>query len=244
MLKRVMNTLVYYEFINNNKEETIILLHGWGQNTLMMKPLGDKFLNEYNVLYIDLPGFGSSCEPNYSWTIYDYARCINQFVKDLNFNKYYIIGHSFGGRIGLLYSSLYNVNKLICIASPFKKNFNKLPLKTKIYKFFKKIPFLRWASKIIAKHIGSIDYKNASSIMKSILVKSINLDMTNDIKKINIPILLIWGTNDTAVKIDYAYELNSLITDSKLIVYKNKTHYVYLEELDSVYKKINKFLKG
>ena len=234
MLKNVMNVKVNYEYLDFDKDETLVLLHGWGQNIDMMKPIGDKFINMYNLLYIDLPGFGKSSEPDYPWTVYDYAKCVNIIVEDLKLNNIIIIGHSFGGKIGLIYASKYKVNKLICLASPYCKELKKSPLKTKIYKFLKKIPGLKWIANIMKKYIGSTDYKNASEIMRGVLVQSINLDMVSDVKKINCPTLLIWGTEDTAVPINRAYELNELIKTSRVIEYEGATHYAYLEKLNEV----------
>ena len=243
MLKNVMNTKINYEFIDRDKDTTIVLLHGWGQLISMMKPLGEKFTN-YNILYIDLPGFGKSIEPSYSWDVYEYAKSINIIVKDLELNKIIIIGHSFGGRIGLIYASMYKIDKLVCLASPYCKEITKLSFKTKLYKTLKKIAFLKWISNIMKNHIGSTDYKNASEVMRGVLVKSINIEMINDIKKIKCPTLLIWGDKDTAVPINRAYELNKLINNSELIVYKDSTHYAYLVNLEDVYNNINKFIGG
>lgn len=243
MLKNIMNVKVNYEFLDFDKDKTLVLLHGWGQNVDMMKPIGDKFVNKYNLLYIDLPGFGKSSEPDYPWTVYDYAKCLNVIINDLKLNNIIIIGHSFGGRIGLIYSSIYDVNKLVCLASPYCKELKKLPLKTKVYKLLKNIPGLKWLANIMKKFIGSTDYKNASEVMRGVLVKSINLDMVSDVKKIKSSTLLIWGTLDTAVPVSRAYELNKLLKVSKVIVYEGATHYAYLEKLNEVVSEIDKFLK-
>ena len=119
MLKSIMNVKVNYKFLDNDFDKTLVFLHGWGQNIAMMEPLGKEFSNLYNILYIDLPGFGSSSEPAYVWSVSDYASCINKIIKDLRIDNPIIIGHSFGGRIGLIYASLYETDKLICLASPF-----------------------------------------------------------------------------------------------------------------------------
>ena len=115
MLKNIMGIKIKYEFVDSDKDETLVFLHGWGQSIDMMKPLGNNYFDVYNVLYVDLPGFGNSSEPDYSWTVYDYAKCINILVTDLKLNNIVIIGHSFGGRVGLIYSSKYNINKLVCL---------------------------------------------------------------------------------------------------------------------------------
>ena len=241
MLKKIMNINVNYIFYDNDKKETIIFLHGWGQNISMMKRLAINFLDKYNLLLLDLPGFGNSDEPTYSWSIGDYALCLNTIIKDLNINNVNIIGHSFGGKIGLFYSSKYNVNKLVCLASPYCKELSKLPLKNRIYKFLKDKSYFKLLFNIIKKYIGSTDYRSASKVMKGVLVKSINIDMIDEIKKIKNKVLLIWGTNDRAVPIKRAYELNTLLANSELVIYDG-THYLYLEELDEVTHDIKLFL--
>ena len=243
MLKSIMNTKVNYKFIDNDKDETIVLLHGWGQNIDMMLPIGEKLDKNYNCLYIDLPGFGHSLDPDYAWSVYDYAKCINELVNSLKIKKIIIIGHSFGGRIALIYASIYDVKKIVLLASPFKKEITKLSYKTKVYKKLKNVPGLKWIGNIIKKHIGSTDYNNANEIMRGVLVKSINVEMIEDIKKIKCPTLLIWGVLDTAVPIERAYELKSLINNSKLIAYEDGTHYTYLEHINEVVEEINKFIK-
>ena len=50
-------------YIQYGKGKDIILLHGWGQNIEMMKPIGDNLANNYRITIIDFPGFGESEEP-------------------------------------------------------------------------------------------------------------------------------------------------------------------------------------
>lgn len=241
MQKKINNVNVNYTFSDINSDTTLVLLHGWNQNIEMMNPIGDKYTKYFNVLTIDLPGFGKSEEPAHSWDVYEYADFINELIKSLKLNKIILIGHSFGGRVGLIYASKYKVEKLVCLASPYCKELKKLPLKTKIYKALKKVFFLRWIANIMKKYIGSTDYKNASEVMRGVLVKSINVEMTEDVKKIKCPTLLIWGTLDTAVPISRAYELERLIKDSGVVAYEGATHYAYLERLNGVISVLDSF---
>ena len=41
MIKKIHDVDINYINYGNNKGESIVLLHGWGQNIAMMKPLGD-----------------------------------------------------------------------------------------------------------------------------------------------------------------------------------------------------------
>ena len=241
MKKKIMDTNINYTFSDIKSDTTMVLLHGWGQNIEMMEPIGNKYLDKFNILIIDLPGFGKSEEPPHAWTIYEYVECIKELVDSLKLSKIILIGHSFGGRLSLIYSSKYKVEKLVCLASPYCKEITKLPLKTKIYKSLKKIPGLTWLANIMKNKIGSTDYKNASEVMRGVLVKSINVEMEEDVKKIKCPTLLIWGTNDTAVPIKRAYELEKLIKDSGVVSYEGATHYAYLERLRELIKVLDSF---
>ncbi|MBQ8901521.1 MAG: alpha/beta hydrolase [Bacilli bacterium] len=238
-----MNNLkVNYEFTDNKSDITLILLHGWGQNIEMMKPIGDKYKDNFNILILDLPGFGKSEEPPFSWTIDDYVELVHDFVKKLKLKRIVLIGHSFGGRVSLLYASKYKCDKLICLASPYCPEVTKLPLKNRIYKKLKKIPVLNIVAKLLQKNVGSSDYRNASEVMRGVLVKAVNYDLTEFVKKIECPTLLVWGDLDTAVPYKRAYELQNLIKDSGVVLYNGATHYAYLERLTELILVLDNFL--
>ena len=233
---------INYIDYGNKKKDTILLLHGWGQNIEMMKGIGDKFADSYRIVIVDLPGYGSSSEPIYPWHVEDYALCIKKLIDNLKIKKLIIIGHSFGGKIGLLYSSMFEVEKLICLASPYKVKKKKENLKLRLLKIAKKIPLLNKLEGFAKKHIGSTDYKNASEMMRKILVNTVNTDITENVKKIKCPTLLIWGTLDTAAEIENAYELEKLINNCGVVVYDGCTHYAYLERFDQTIRVLKSFI--
>ena len=229
---------INYKIIGDG--DLVVLLHGWGQNIEMMQPL-IRGLKNKKVLIIDLPGFGKSSEPKSIWSIEDYADFVNKIVNNLGYNKCSIIGHSFGGKIGLVYASKYDVDKLILLASPYKVEIKKESLKLKVLKKVKKFPILNKAVEFAKKHMGSTDYRNASGIMRDILVKHVNNDITESVKKIKCPVLIIWGDNDVTVDKSNAYELESLIKDAGVVILPG-THYAYLENINQVIRIIKNFM--
>ena len=242
MKMKIMDVNLNYQRYGNIKGKTIVLLHGWGQNIEMMKPIGDRFTKDFDIVIFDLPGFGSSSEPKEFFSCYDYVELIHQALEELKVEKPIIIGHSFGGKLGLLYASKYETEKLVCLASPFCKEIQKVTMKAKLLKALKKIPVLNKLEDFAKRHMGSTDYRNASGVMRNILVGHVNLDIKEDIKKIKCPTLLIWGTNDEAVSIERAYELEKLIKDAGLVVYEGCTHYAYLERLGQTISVLKSFL--
>ena len=241
---KVNNVNINYINYGSKDGKDIVFLHGWGQNIQMMKMLADPLSKENNIVIVDLPGFGDSTEPTYDWMVDDYVEAIKSLLESLKIKKPILVGHSFGGKISLLYSSKYEVEKLVVLGSPYKKEIEKLSLKTKMLKAAKKVPVLNKLEGFAKKHIGSSDYRNASEIMRKILVNTVNYDISNELNKIKCPTLIIWGTNDEAVPIEDAYGLEKIIKDSAVIEYEGCTHYAYLERLNQTVNVLRSFIGG
>jgi len=228
-------------YIQYGKGKDIVLLHGWGQNIEMMKPLGDFFSNKYRITILDFPGFGESEEPHEAWNIGTYADLVKDLVDQLSIKNPIIMGHSFGGRVAIRYASVYKVEKLVLFGSPCIRKEQKLSLKVKLLKSAKKLPGMNRVGEYMKKYIGSRDYKAASKIMREILVNTVNEDLSNDAIKIKEPALLIWGDNDEEAPLSDASELENIMSDAALIVLPG-THYAYLENLSQVVNILNNFL--
>ena len=240
---KVLDQDVNYEYYGEGND-TLVLLHGWGQNILMMQPIAEKLKREVKVLIIDLPGHGQSEEPKSTWSVYDYAKCVNEIIKKLEIKNPIMLGHSFGGKVSLVYASKYETKKLILFGSPYCKEIEKMSFKTKTLKALKKVPIIKNFESFAKKHIGSTDYKNASENMRKILVETVNLDITEDIKNIKSPTIIVWGTRDEAVPLKRAYEIENLINDAAVIEYEGLTHYAYLEDLGRTVNVIRSFIGG
>ena len=238
MFKKIRNIKINYKQYGNGDD--IVLLHGWGQNIEMMEPLGNNLVDHYRITIIDLPGFGLSEEPTNAFTIYDYTEVVHDLLTELKIDNPIMMGHSFGGRISIVYASKYKVSKLVLFGSPCVRHEYK-SIKQNIFKKLKKIKLLSPLVNVMKKHLGSVDYRNASPMMRDILVKTVNQDLSNEAKRIKCPTLLIWGENDEAVPVNEARELEKLINDSALIILPG-THYCYLENLNQVVNILYNFI--
>ena len=238
MFKKIRNVKINYK--QYGKGDEVVLLHGWGQNIEMMKPLGDHLMDHYHVTIIDLPGFGLSKEPVYAYTIFDYAEVLHELLLELGIDNPIIMGHSFGGRIAIVYASKYKVCKLVLFGSPCVRHEVKSK-KQSFFKAVKKVKVFNPMLNALKKHMGSEDYKKATPKMRDVLVKTVNEDLSEYAKKIKCPCLLIWGDNDEAVPVSQAKELDGLLKDSALIILPG-THYCYLENLHQVIDILNNFL--
>ena len=234
----------YINFLDygNKKGDSIVLLHGWGQNIQMMQMLGEPFKDKYRIIIVDFPGFGSSPEPKEVMDVDGYTKIIEELLKKLKVENPILIGHSFGGRVSVKYASRNKVKKLILL-SPALRGHDKKGLKTKVLKFMKTVPGIKNLESWAKNHIGSRDYKAASPIMKQVLVKTVNEDLSKDAIKIKAPTILIYGDMDDEVPEEDTKEYEKLIDDCGLIMYEGCTHYAYLERLNQTISIITNFIK-
>ncbi len=240
---KIKGTNINYVQYGNEKGENVVLLHGWGQNIKMMDPIGRGLQDYFKITLIDLPGFGDSVEPPFGWEIQDYYEAIAQLLKKLKIKKPIIIGHSFGGRLAIMYAAKKEVSKLILLATPFRRTNKKATIKIKIYKLLKKIPLLNRYQEYFKKRIGSRDYRNATPTMRRVLVNVVNADLTEYIHLIKCPTLLIWGSEDNEAPLKEGKYIESIIKDCGLIIYEGGSHFAYLEYIDRTVNILNEFLK-
>lgn len=240
MVKNIRNIDINYIQYGSEDKTDLVLLHGWGQNIEMMMPLGDNF-KDYHVTIIDLPGFGKSSEPDKVLDIYECTEIVEELLSSLNIVKPIMMGHSFGGRISIVYASRNEVEKLVLFGSPCVREERK-STKEKLLKSIKKLPGMNKIGEVAKKYIGSTDYRNSSPIMRQTLVNVINQDLSLEATKIECPTLLIWGDLDTEAPLEDAKKLEKLLKDGGLVVLEGYTHYAYLEALPQVVNILRKFL--
>lgn len=240
----IKDVFVNYIQYGNKKGKDVVLLHGWGQNIEMMNPIGKGLESDYHITVIDLPGFGASSEPTYAYTIYDYYEIVSELLTKLKIDNPVMIGHSFGGRVAIVYSAKKKVSKLVLLSAPFRRSTKRNTFKVKVLKFLKKVPVIKELESFMKTKIGSSDYRNASPMMRNILVNIVNEDLTGYLKQISVPTLLIWGDLDTAVPIEDAKYIESIMEDAGLVVYEGCTHYAYLERINQTISVLRSFLGG
>lgn len=241
---KVKDTYINYVQYGKEKAQDLVLLHGWGQNIEMMDPIGQRLKNNFRITILDWPGFGNSFEPSFSWTVLDYYEMLTEFLDKLNIKDPIIIGHSFGGRIAIIYAAKKKVKKLVLFAAPFRRTNKKATVKIKVLKTLKKIPLLNKLENYVKSKIGSTDYKNASPIMRRVLVNVINENLSFYLDKIKSPTLLIWGSNDSEVPLKEAKYIESIIKDCGLVVYEGCSHYAYLERINQTISVLKEFFKN
>ncbi len=230
---------------------SLLILHGWGSNSGRWEKVGELLAEKgVKVIIPDLPGFGSSQKPFEAWGLDDYCEFIQEFTKLLNLEKFYLLGHSFGGALAVKCSLKFpeKINKLFLVsAACFRRRALKKRLFyiiSKILKIFSFLPGYQSIKKGFYKFIiRKSDYLNTEGVMKDIYLKIIKEDLSDILSQVQVPTIIIWGGQDDVTKIKEARLINEKIKGSRLKVIPNAGHDLNVKTPEELSELMKQFLK-
>lgn len=215
------NEVVDYDFFNNQKDDTILFLHGWGGNKFSFLQTINLLKNQFNILSVTMP----TTQPTTSvWNLFDYVNLVENLLAIHNIKEVIIVCHSFGFRVSMLLNKKIKISKIVItggagikkenIFLKITKNNNKILLKNKKFQY-------------LFKKIASSDYLSLSDTNKKTFKNIVNLNLTFA-TKFKCPMLLFWGKKDTATRLWFA-KLLKRQNNAKLITTKSD-HFAYIKE--------------
>jgi len=245
----VNGLLTSYQRSGNGKQ--LLILHGWGDSSGGWRKFADLLAKDYEVITIDLPGFGGSQAPESAWGLTEYANFVAAFVDKLDLKLAILIGHSNGGAIAIrgLSSGVLTTTKLVLLASAGIRNEYKgrnkaLRLITKAGKAVTS-PLPRTVKKKLQRKVyatvGS-DMLVAEHLQET-FKKVVTDDVRGDARKVTIPTLLMYGQNDQSAPVRYGEIFHEQMSNSTLEILPGTEHFLHLEQPDKVLKLIREFLR-
>ncbi len=210
----------------------LVLLHGWANTWEAWLPILPPLADHFTLIIPNLPGFGESQGPVDGWSTAEYAAWLSEFLKAIQKthpNRHlFIAGHSFGGKIASYYESAHlspHIDKLILIdASGIP---GKLTPKQRAIRLaanatpqsLKSVVSGTLRSSVYKQFGASSDYLNADASLQKTLRKILSENLTEDLAKIEVPTLIIWGKNDKETLISAGNIFHTQIQGSILKVY-------------------------
>ena len=85
----------------------LLALHGWLDNAASFAALAP-YLSDYDFYAFDFPGHGRSSHfpKSQAYQIFDYVRFGVTFIRQMEWDSVYLLGHSLGASIALLMSAM------------------------------------------------------------------------------------------------------------------------------------------
>jgi pimeloyl-ACP methyl ester carboxylesterase len=249
----VEGLLLHYRIDGKRSAPAILLLHGWGSSSQAFDQLAGRLGADYQVVLLDLPGFGNSSPPPPSWHITDYAKLVKTFLDKAGISHLICLGgHSFGGRVAIKAVATGEIKPEHLVLMGSAGIGHSGSLRNQLFKAVAKtgkavtaLPGLsalrtRLRSRLY-QAAGSSDYVNAGPLQQ-VFVNTINEDLQADAAKIKVPTLLVWGDLDTDTPLADGQKLAAKIPQSQLEVVGSAGHYVFVDQPWPVEQLIKEFL--
>ncbi len=245
----VNNLLAHYE--RSGAGKTVLILPGWADTTRSWSGVMSKLSQDYEVIALDLPGFGGSQQPTEAWGLNEYAAFVAAFLTKLNVSDVYgIIGHSNGGAIALrgLATERLTADRLVLLASAGIRNQGSSRKQS--------LRMIAKVGKAVSAPLPSsvrqrLRQRLYSSIGSDLLVaehmqESFKLVVSDDVQAdtslLRMPTLLVYGEADTETPLSYGQAFHRLIPGSKLQTVAQAGHFLHLDAPGRVVKEIREFL--
>lgn len=249
---RIDGLNIHYRESGPSDAVPVVLMHGWGCESATLASV-EGILNErMRVINIDLPGHGRSDEPGEVWGVDEYTVLMEHFLKGIGVENPVMLGHSFGGRVGIIFASRNAVRKMLLVDAAGVKPRRSLKYYVKVYSFKAArhiLTFLFGKKRggcMVDKlrgNAGSADYRNSSPRMRAVMSRVVNQDLKGYMPKIKAPTLLIWGEDDTATPLTDAKIMERLIPDAGLVSFPGCGHYSFLDNPAGFRAVVKEFLK-
>jgi len=267
------NTQIIYRIIEGNPSLTILFLHGLGENLRAWEKIENQLKIPYRLLLVDLPGHGQSPLPrrtNYSHE--NLASLLWEFVEDIGAGDLLIVGHSLGGNLALRMAAMRPEKiKGLFLLSPSVFDSRGFPFPRLLTNNIFIRPFLnavirrtvrstKRLTKILQQAVFNetvVDEGLIQRIIKPIvdnpksyltLIYLFRDSSRNrklpDFRKIQVPVLVINGTEDPWVKPEEARRLDHLLPKSELILLPFCGHMPQEEKPNEVTRKLEEFIKN
>lgn len=219
----------------------LLILHGWGSKSANWIKVA-KLVSEKNIKVIipDLPGFGNSDKPLTAWNLDDYSDFIEELVKILGLERFFLLGHSFGGSLAVKFTlrDQKKVAKLLLVGAACIR---RKSLRVKMLRFISK--FVKIKNSFLRKlFYKKSDYLSVQGIMKEIYLKVIKTDLSDILNRIKVPTIIIWGKKDNVTPLSDAYKINSKINNSKLIIIPEADHDLNMKYPEKLAKTICSYI--
>ena len=243
-------------YIKEGNGENVLVLQGWGTEIELYSAVIAQLSKKYTVYAPDFAGFGKSDEPPEPWCVDDYADFVLAFCKETGIERAILFGHSFGCRVIIKILSREScpvkVEKVILTGAAGIRPVQSESARKKVSayqrgKAFLSTPVMKKLfpnalEKLRSKH-GSADYRAASPMMRQVLVKTVNEDLSHLLPLVKQEVLLIWGRNDDATPIADGQRMEKEMPNAGLAVIENAGHFAFIEQQNLFLRIVSSFLE-
>ncbi len=244
-------------YVDEGQGETILMIHGFGGSHQNFQKITEKLKDHYRVIRVDLPGFGLSDFPkekqNYATM---YSSFIADFTTALGLDSIYVMGNSMGGGVSWVYTLDHPKQvKGLVLLDAFgydAKSIQKHVLRATRFSVFH-LALKKGLPLFLSRRAAQRCFENDDLISEKALTRTNriwnaegNIDALfalasfsefpsdENIKKIQVPTLIIWGKQDNLIPAEHAARFHHDIKNSAVVVVDHCGHVPMMEQPEKV----------
>ena len=262
MTEKTIDGIKVIEYGEEKDKPPLIFIHAFPLNQKMWDGQVSYFKNKHRIITYDVRGLGLSIQPDNQFTMEKYANDLLSIIESLRLEKCIACGLSMGGYILL---RAFEIDKsrfssLILSNTKAERDSNEGILsRAKSINEIKTGNKEKYFNDLIKKLLGSSSYSDLKiksyvkglindntdeGICGSILAIATRTDTADLLGKIDIPVLIISGENDTLIPPSIAEQINRKISNSYLRVIKEAGHLSNIENPKEYNFILDDFLKN
>jgi pimeloyl-ACP methyl ester carboxylesterase len=238
-----------FSYIDEGKGETLLLLHGLMGALSNWEKVVEKFSANYRVILPILPIYDL---PLLTTGVRSLSKFLHKFIKFKQLSNVILLGNSLGGHVGLIYVLAHPgyVKALVLTGSSglYENAFGgSFPRRESIDFVREKVQFTFYDPKTATDELVNEVFQTINDRHKVIRIlamakSAIRHNMKKDLRKITMPVSLIWGRNDKITPPEVAVEFNELLPNAELHWIDQCGHAPMMEQPDEFNKYLEMFL--
>lgn len=246
----------------------LVLIHGLSSSTYSWKDMFEPLAKNYRVIAVDLKGFGFSGKPDGDYTRRAQAVLVAHLLDYLKIERAWLVGNSMGGEISLNFA-LQNPPRVMGLVLIDSAGVS-VPGGDSVTPAYARIPFVgpvlialaltsdrlvRRALERSFYDVAKVTEERVAAYYRPLKTRGGQLaslrartqwgllPVEPDLNRINSPTLIIWGAEDALIPLGAGRKMNSLIKDSKLVIFEKCGHVPQEELPDRVVDEMTKFIE-
>jgi len=245
----------------------LVLIHGFTSSTYSWKDVFEPLSKSFRVITVDLKGFGFSGKPDGDYSRRAQASLVAHLLDHLKIEKAWLCGNSMGGEIALTLALLDpgRVAGLILIDSAgvdvpgsgsLAPGYLLVPVvgrvltavalrSDKLVRHGLEKSFYdqtKVTNERVANYYRPLQTRGGQLAALRARTQADQFPIEEDLSKIKLPTLIIWGAEDQLIPLAAGRKINSLIQDSKLVILDNCGHLAQEEMPERVVDEVTKFI--
>lgn len=212
-----------YKYVEQGKGPTLLLLHGLFGALSNFHTVLDAFKHKFRVIIPLIPIYeDTGMDPS----IEGITKFIEGFIQYKNIQEVNLLGNSLGGHIGLMYAlrNKDQVKSLVLTGSSglFESGMGQSFPRRSSYEYIKeRVAYTFYSPDLAEKELVDEVFEIVNDNYKTLRVLKIarsaqRHNLKEELGKIEVPTLLIWGLNDNITPPKVAHAFNRLIPNTQL----------------------------